>query len=37
MSGKAHTPENYHVVTFDLVPDGEGTNLILTRPTWPAA
>jgi len=25
MSGKADTPENYHVVTFDLVPDGEGS------------
>lgn len=31
MSGKADTPENYHVVTFDLVPDGEGTKVTLTQ------
>lgn len=32
MSGQADTPENYHVVTFELVPDdGEGTNVILTQ------
>lgn len=32
MSGKADTPENYHVVTFELVPDdGDGTIVILTQ------
>ena len=26
MSGQADTPANYHLVTFDLVPDGEAKN-----------
>jgi uncharacterized protein YndB with AHSA1/START domain len=31
MSGAADTPENYHIVSFDLAPDGEGTKVILTQ------
>jgi hypothetical protein len=31
MSGTADAPANYHVVTFDLTTDDEGTNVILTQ------
>lgn len=31
LSGQADTPENYHVVTFDLTPEGEETNVTLSQ------
>ena len=31
MSGAPDTPENYHVVTFDLRPEPDGTRVILTQ------
>ena len=31
MSGQADTPENYHLVTFDLLPDGEATKVTLSQ------
>lgn len=31
LAGKADIPENYHVVTFDLVPDGDWTTVTLTQ------
>jgi uncharacterized protein YndB with AHSA1/START domain len=31
MSGAPDTPENYHVVCFDLMPEGTGTKVILTQ------
>ena len=31
MSGAPDTPENYHVVTFDLRPEGEETRVTLTQ------
>ena len=31
MSGAPDTPENYHVVTFDLRPEAEGTRVTLTQ------
>ena len=31
MSGAPDQPENYHVVTFDLRPDSEGTRVTLTQ------
>ena len=29
--GRADRPENYHVVTFDLVPERDGTTVSLTQ------
>ena len=31
MSGKADTPANYHLVTFDLVPEGQATQVSLSQ------
>ena len=31
MSGAPDEPENYHVVTFDLRPDSEGAQVVLTQ------
>ena len=31
MSGAPDAPENYHVVTFDLAPRGQGTEVTLTQ------
>lgn len=31
MSGTADAPENYHVVSFDLAPQGAGTEVTLTQ------
>ena len=31
LSGQADTPENYHVVTFDLTPEGEETKVTLSQ------
>jgi uncharacterized protein YndB with AHSA1/START domain len=31
MSGMADKPENYHVVSFDLSPDGKGTKVTLSQ------
>lgn len=31
MSGQADTPANYHLVTFDLVPEGAGTKVTLSQ------
>jgi uncharacterized protein YndB with AHSA1/START domain len=31
MSGAPDAPENYHVVTFDLAPKGQGTEVTLTQ------
>ena len=31
MSGQPDTPENYHLVTYDLEPQGEGTKVTLTQ------
>jgi uncharacterized protein YndB with AHSA1/START domain len=31
LSGAADIPENYHVVSFDLAPQGKGTNVTLTQ------
>ena len=31
MSGQADTPANYHLVTFDLVPEGEATKVTLSQ------
>ena len=31
MSGQVDTPENYHLVTFDLVPRGEATKVTLSQ------
>ena len=31
MSGKADKPENYHVVTFELLPSGAATKVTLTQ------
>ena len=31
MSGQADTPPNYHLVTFDLVPEGQATQVRLSQ------
>ncbi len=31
LSGAADVPENYHIVTFELAADGDGTQLFLTQ------
>jgi hypothetical protein len=31
MSGQADAPENYHVVTFKLAPEGKGTKVTLSQ------
>jgi uncharacterized protein YndB with AHSA1/START domain len=31
LSGSADSPENYHVVSFDLTPQGDGTRVTLTQ------
>ena len=31
MSGQPDTPENYHLVTYDLVPEGDATKVTLTQ------
>jgi uncharacterized protein YndB with AHSA1/START domain len=31
MSGKADAPENYHIVTFNLVPESNETKVLLTQ------
>jgi uncharacterized protein YndB with AHSA1/START domain len=30
-SGQPDVPENYHTVTFELLPRGEGTELVITQ------
>lgn len=30
-SGDADVPENYHIVKYELMPEGEGTRLVLTQ------
>jgi hypothetical protein len=31
MSGRADAPENYHVVTFNLIPGAAATRVVLTQ------
>ncbi len=35
LSGQEDRPENYHTVTFELQPDGDGTNLVVTQDNNP--
>ncbi len=31
LSGQPDTPENHHIVTFELAPRGDGTELVITQ------